>query len=1398
MSAMKKVVIAVISAFAAFAASAKVCVWTGGGGKWSESAKWENGETPSAGDIVDVRNGTAGAVIENDISGLVLSRLIVTGDAACELNGNCVTLTDANAFSNGVVNTVCSLPMVFTAENPYLYSAGAAVINGALTSQSAKTFTIHLSRDVRYSLTFNCEINMPNSDIFVMPNAGVNERAAHFKGKVVAKSVFKRIKDNTTSIRGNVYLYSPENEIGEIHAPYASIECKSADVMNGAVLSFGYCEADARAYYRIWQYNQTIDRIDGKEKERANACFIGDGACLTMAASASSYCSATFKGTLGLVWAPKADYELVFGCDRANTMKGSLTIRGGTAVLAGSASFKNVTGINVKNGASFDIQSSAEAAFEKMETLSVASGAKFVLSPEVVNPFTDGRFDIVAAADSEITVPEGVVISCKSFRLGATYVAGAAGYYTGSDNPSPGAAKKLSCLRGKGLVYVPERGFACTWLGGGGKWSDETKWLDGSVPGNAAIVTIANDVSGAVIENDLPAIALSSLTFTGSAPCTLTGEGVSLTKEFAVSNGVAGTVVSVPLNFTNEKPCVQTSGNITFGGDFSGDTVSEFLLSMTKPASGCTVTFNGELRFPNAAVEIKPTEQKWVAFNVNFNNAVAARSLCDFSSYTKSICGAVTLRSQGNAIGIIRAPYADISCAVDDVMRGAVLHFGQCENARARFLLGATDQTIDRFDGVIGGQYQGIVSGSGTLTMEATADSSCPARFNSSVDVIWAPKGDYTITFTRGQPHGTTGSLTVGRGTAVVSDGTSFSNLTALAVADGAKFTISPSAVVPFADDKLHIEAGPGSEISIPEGMTIRCLSFKSGGTFVSEEGYYTGYDVSDDSGIVKKLPCLRGKGVIYIPYRAAEQSAAIWTGGAGSDRSVRTAGNWSGGALPDILSGGLLATFATGGDSAVFSGAEKLRGIVLQSAGESFSLASDPDANGIGLYEEGLIAAAPDGSGRRYSLELPLMPSADQKWTIGSGVTLDWRGLIASGENSYPLTIEGEGAVEMRTDYSAFAGDLNFSGCAVDVYGFESAQETVNENAVMRFQMGADGKGASACFKGGVHTRPVICREGGGNKRETFVFDTKATNIFVSSFTFGELNGEGIPRPTFGGRTVFSGGLRQSDGYRLIPANENGSIIITNVPADISVGLQSDASISYYLYASNNNFGTYGVALNNNASFNCETDLALNDTNMPLRIGNSSKLYLNGHSQRIGSLLFTLTKGGWETFVGSRISNENAEPATLYFTQKTATTNSVTPIVGALNLSKSGPAEFAVDRAVAATGTLEVAQGRFAFTPKGTWAGATNVTVSGSGELSLSRSDTFARKVTLALSDDGRIALGEGVAQPVAGMTMDGLQCAGGTWGSSASGAENVDDARFSGTGVLVVRPAGLMVIIR
>ena len=127
---VRRIFVFVLSVFAAFAASAKICTWTGGSGKWSEGSKWENGEVPAAGDTVYIRNATESAVIENDISDLVLAQLFVVGDAACTLSGAGVTLTDAKAFSNGVANARCELPLALSAQKPCLYTYGKMVFSG--------------------------------------------------------------------------------------------------------------------------------------------------------------------------------------------------------------------------------------------------------------------------------------------------------------------------------------------------------------------------------------------------------------------------------------------------------------------------------------------------------------------------------------------------------------------------------------------------------------------------------------------------------------------------------------------------------------------------------------------------------------------------------------------------------------------------------------------------------------------------------------------------------------------------------------------------------------------------------------------------------------------------------------------------------------------------------------------------------------------------------------------------------------------------------------------------------------------------------------------------------------------------------------------------------------------
>ena len=98
----------------AFNVHAKTCTWGGGSGSWNTASAWQGGEKPANGDIVIIENDTASAAIVNDIEGLTLEQMFVTGTAAATLSGNGVTLTAASAFSNGVQNTVMSIPMTLT------------------------------------------------------------------------------------------------------------------------------------------------------------------------------------------------------------------------------------------------------------------------------------------------------------------------------------------------------------------------------------------------------------------------------------------------------------------------------------------------------------------------------------------------------------------------------------------------------------------------------------------------------------------------------------------------------------------------------------------------------------------------------------------------------------------------------------------------------------------------------------------------------------------------------------------------------------------------------------------------------------------------------------------------------------------------------------------------------------------------------------------------------------------------------------------------------------------------------------------------------------------------------------------------------------------------------------
>ena len=942
----------------------------------------------------------------------------------------------------------------------------------------------------------------------------------------------------------------------------------------------------------------------------------------------------------------------------------------------------------------------------------------------------------------------------------------------------------------------------CTWVGGSGSWNTPANWQGNEVPANGDTVVIANDTASAAIVNDIEGLTLSQLFVTGSAAATLSGNAITLTDANAFSNGVASTDMSMPMTLTATNPMLKTHDAMVFRGDITAASATKLTFYYTR-AVGYHVQVRGEVNAPNANIGIEPNG------NVNrlyrtftFYGKVVAASL--FKGYSSdSIRDNIYLGSSANSIPDITAPYANIHCDAENVMTNAILRFGYCEGgSRAYYRLWYYSQKIDRFDGSASTRDNALVMGGENsykpvITMEATGDSYCPATFAYNLSLVWAPKGNYTLTFGKNRANTNVGTITINGGKAILAGSASFKNVTALTVAAGAefqmnstadsafqsvstltvgsggKFTITSGAENPFTDDLMDIVAATNAEITIPSGMTFRCKSFKLGDGYVTGEGaYYTGTD-NPNPGTARTIDCLRGAGMVYVPYRAPEATAATWTGGGGANESAHLAANW-GGTLPDLTEGSLTATFASGGTRADLSGGEKFTGFLFSGV-EAFEVASS-GATPASLYTGGVTCS----SAGSFAISSPLSLAAVQTWTVGTGASLDVSGALSS-PSDYTLNVVGDGTLTLRGGNSAFSGAMVFDGCTTHASG----SEPFGSSSATFTTSGATG-GANVHFDGVTVSVPVVCNETHGNRYGSFNFAANVTNVFNGSFTF-----TGLARPSIRGTTIFAGGLNHTSGSRLVPAyGYAGTFIVTNIPAKITVGLQCDAACTWKFYAASNDFGTVGAQLSAGSSMFCGVDWALDNAAMPLIFCYGAFLDMNGHDQRIGSLRFANTANT------SGSIHSSTGPATLYFTQSSVATNNVTRIYGDVSLVKAGASEFAVNRAVEATGALDVAEGTFAFTSSGSWANATNVTVRGTGSLSLASSAAFNRKVRVEIADSGKVVIADGVAQRVGMLCINGARKPGGTWGSSESAADNKDDVHFAGKGVLSVASGSILIV--
>ena len=193
---------------------------------------------------------------------------------------------------------------------------------------------------------------------------------------------------------------------------------------------------------------------------------------------------------------------------------------------------------------------------------------------------------------------------------------------------------------------------------------------------------------------------------------------------------------------------------------------------------------------------------------------------------------------------------------------------------------------------------------------------------------------------------------------------------------------------------------------------------------------------------------------------------------------------------------------------------------------------------------------------------------------------------------------------------------------------------------------------------------------------------------------------------------------------------------------------------------------------------------------------GNNAIFDLNGKHQHVAGLAETYAAG---TTTQRIIS---AAPATLIVSNDTANTfgASGSSIEGAVTLVKAGTNTLTLTGTNTTSGAFIVSNGTLTVSATGTFgANSTNITVA-AGTLTLQNSNAIADSAALRIANGGgaKVNLEAGVNESVGTLYFGDKQKRASTYGATDSGAAVIDDAHFSGKGILTVRHGNGGTLIR
>jgi autotransporter-associated beta strand protein len=472
-----------------------------------------------------------------------------------------------------------------------------------------------------------------------------------------------------------------------------------------------------------------------------------------------------------------------------------------------------------------------------------------------------------------------------------------------------------------------------------------------------------------------------------------------------------------------------------------------------------------------------------------------------------------------------------------------------------------------------------------------------------------------------------------------------------------------------------------------------------------------------------------------------------VWDGGWNNSFSVPQ--NWELDTLPPF-DGSAYLNFAAAGSYAIVNNAASVRGLSLHSAND-FTLA---EGNGtLILGAGGLRAANPlSTTSLVYTVTTDITLAADQRWGVtnngAGGTSLVVSGPVTDGDASYGITKAGDGLLVLQGNNSYDGPTLVADGTLCVRHG-HALGTAAGPTAVQ--------PGATLDVGGGVLVPEPLSLANGA----ALLASDGTTNIWAGP---AALAGGAFLRASGASSLTLTGGVSAA-GNLTLEAETNATLAVSCLPF---------AAASRTLTATGGGTVAFGAPGSAWAELRIGSTTVRTDApdafppGSVLSLGMSGALDatvdLNGHDQTVARLVRGLVNAK-DCLITS------AGPATLTVNQTSGSYYYNGGFGGAVSLVKTGAGTLILN------GTNNTSTGAF--------------TVSNGTLRVYNAAPTIADAAPLRISSPGKLQLASGFTETVGELVLDGGRKWAGTWGASGSGAENIDNVHFTGTGKVLV-PSG------